>query len=62
MKLMMIPNYCMPINRWQLQKASRPPQDRTMVVASLAEVAQNMGAPISAYVDVTSLNAHASCI
>ncbi|CAA7039696.1 unnamed protein product, partial [Microthlaspi erraticum] len=32
-------------------KASRPPQDRTMVVASLAEVAQDMGAPISAYVD-----------
>ncbi|XP_010438570.1 PREDICTED: importin-4-like isoform X2 [Camelina sativa] len=32
-------------------KASRPPQDRTMVVASLAEVAQDMGPPISAYVD-----------
>ncbi|CAG7884516.1 importin-4 [Brassica rapa] len=32
-------------------KASRPPQDRTMVVASLAEVAQDMGAPIAAYVD-----------
>ncbi|CAI0431287.1 unnamed protein product [Linum tenue] len=32
-------------------KSSRPPQDRTMVVASLAEVAQNMGAPIGGYVD-----------
>ncbi|GLT34350.1 hypothetical protein SLA2020_088710 [Shorea laevis] len=32
-------------------KASRPPQDRTMVVACLAEVAQNMGAPIAGYVD-----------
>ncbi|KAL1194982.1 hypothetical protein V5N11_015591 [Cardamine amara subsp. amara] len=31
-------------------KASCPPQDRTMVVASLAEVAQDMGLPISAYV------------
>lgn len=37
---------------FKLQKASRPPQDRTMVVACLAEVAQDMGAPISAYVDV----------
>lgn len=35
-----------------MQKASRPPQDRTMVVACLAEVAQNMGAPIAGYVDV----------
>ena len=35
-----------------MQKASRPPQDRTMVVACLAEVAQDMGAPIAAYVDV----------
>ncbi|KAJ8759642.1 hypothetical protein K2173_009289 [Erythroxylum novogranatense] len=32
-------------------KASRPLQDRTMVVATLAEVAQNMGTPISSYVD-----------
>ncbi|KAL1831816.1 hypothetical protein ACET3Z_001467 [Daucus carota] len=32
-------------------KASRPSQDRTMVVACLAEVAQDMGAPISGYVD-----------
>ncbi|XP_028753292.1 importin-4 isoform X2 [Neltuma alba] len=32
-------------------KASRPPQDRTMVVACLAEVAQNMGSPIAGYVD-----------
>ncbi|XP_020104438.1 importin-4 [Ananas comosus] len=32
-------------------KAARPPQDRTMVVACLAEVAQEMGAPISAYID-----------
>ncbi|GAV67566.1 HEAT domain-containing protein/HEAT_EZ domain-containing protein, partial [Cephalotus follicularis] len=32
-------------------KASRSPQDRTMVVACLAEVAQDMGAPISGYVD-----------
>ncbi|KAI3702096.1 hypothetical protein L6452_27769 [Arctium lappa] len=32
-------------------KASRPPQDRTMVVACLAEVAQDMGAPIAVYVD-----------
>lgn len=36
-----------------IQRASRPPQDRTMVVACLAEVAQDMGAPIAAYVDVT---------
>jgi len=35
-----------------MQKASRPPQDRTMVVACLAEVAQNMGSPIASYVDV----------
>lgn len=35
-----------------MQKASRPPQDRTMVVACLAEVAQNMGFPIAAYTDV----------
>ncbi|KAL4557135.1 hypothetical protein LXL04_035306 [Taraxacum kok-saghyz] len=34
-----------------LQKGSWPPQDRTMVVACLAEVAQDMGAPITAYVD-----------
>ncbi|KAJ6901332.1 hypothetical protein NC651_019173 [Populus alba x Populus x berolinensis] len=32
-------------------KASRPLQDRTMVVACLAEVAQGMGAPIADYVD-----------
>ncbi|KAE8682001.1 ARM repeat superfamily protein isoform 3 [Hibiscus syriacus] len=32
-------------------KASRPPQDRTMVVACLAEVAQDMGDPIAGYVD-----------
>ncbi|KAJ4839444.1 hypothetical protein Tsubulata_025352 [Turnera subulata] len=32
-------------------KASRPLQDRTMVVACIAEVAQHMGAPISGYVD-----------
>ncbi|KAJ6804510.1 putative importin subunit beta-4 isoform X1 [Iris pallida] len=32
-------------------KVVRPPQDRTMVVACLAEVAQEMGAPISGYVD-----------
>ncbi|KAI5574530.1 hypothetical protein POPTR_010G169800v4 [Populus trichocarpa] len=32
-------------------KASRPLQDRTMVVACLAEVAQDMGAPIAGYVD-----------
>ncbi|XP_042486992.1 importin-4-like [Macadamia integrifolia] len=32
-------------------KASHPPQDRTMVVACLAEVAQEMGAPIAGYVD-----------
>ncbi|XP_052205712.1 uncharacterized protein LOC127810332 [Diospyros lotus] len=32
-------------------KASRPPQDRTMVVACLAEVAQHMGAPVAAYID-----------
>ncbi|KAL5156972.1 putative importin subunit beta-4 [Glycine soja] len=32
-------------------KSSRPPQDRTMVVACLAEVAQNMGSPIASYVD-----------
>nr|DAD39713.1 TPA_asm: hypothetical protein HUJ06_014036 [Nelumbo nucifera] len=33
-------------------KASRPPQDRTMVVACLAEVAQEMGSPIAGYVDL----------
>ncbi|KAG5548763.1 hypothetical protein RHGRI_014200 [Rhododendron griersonianum] len=33
-------------------KASRPPPDRTMVVACLAEVAQHMGAPIAGYIDV----------
>ncbi|XP_068648422.1 uncharacterized protein [Aristolochia californica] len=32
-------------------KASRPPQDRTMVVACLAEVAQGMASAIEAYVD-----------
>ncbi|XP_022776503.1 importin-4 isoform X2 [Durio zibethinus] len=32
-------------------RASRPPQDRTMVVACLAEVAQDMGAPIASYID-----------
>ncbi|KAK2966659.1 hypothetical protein RJ640_002357 [Escallonia rubra] len=32
-------------------RASRPPQDRTMVVACLAEVAQDMGAPVAGYVD-----------
>ncbi|KAJ0095362.1 hypothetical protein Patl1_15768 [Pistacia atlantica] len=31
--------------------SSRPPQDQTMVVACLAEVAQDMGAPIAGYVD-----------
>lgn len=35
-----------------MQKPYRPPQDRTMVVACLAEVAQNMGPPIASYVDV----------
>lgn len=32
-------------------KASRPPSDRTMVVACLAEVAQDMGASIAGYID-----------
>ncbi|CAI9770123.1 unnamed protein product [Fraxinus pennsylvanica] len=32
-------------------RASSPPQDRTMVVATLAEVAQHMGAPIAGYVN-----------
>ncbi|ONK65428.1 uncharacterized protein A4U43_C07F37020 [Asparagus officinalis] len=32
-------------------RVPRPPQDRTMVVACLAEVAQGMGAPISGYVN-----------
>ncbi|OVA07293.1 HEAT [Macleaya cordata] len=32
-------------------RAARPPQDRTMVVACLAEVAQAMGPPIAGYVD-----------
>ncbi|WVZ56341.1 hypothetical protein U9M48_006889 [Paspalum notatum var. saurae] len=32
-------------------KSPHPPQDKTMVVATLAEVAQEMGAPISGYVD-----------
>lgn len=31
-------------------RATRPPQDRTMVVASLAEVTQHMGAPIANYI------------
>ncbi|XP_057870292.2 uncharacterized protein LOC131076946 isoform X2 [Cryptomeria japonica] len=31
--------------------ASRPPEDRTMVVACLAEVAQEMGSPIAHYMD-----------
>lgn len=35
----------------KFSKQSRPPQDRTMVVATLAEVAQHMGAPIAGYVD-----------
>jgi hypothetical protein len=39
-----------------MQKSPRPPQDKTMVVATLAEVAQEMGAPISAYVDVRFLH------
>lgn len=38
-----------------MQRASRPPQDRTMVVACLAEVAQDMGSPIADYVDVILL-------
>lgn len=38
-----------------MQKASRPHQDRTMVVACLAEVAQNMGFPIAGYMDVILL-------
>lgn len=38
-----------------MQRTPRPPQDRTMVVACLAEVAQDMGAPISGYVDVIYL-------
>lgn len=36
----------------QVQKSSRPLQDRSMVVATLAEVAQDMGSPIAGYVDV----------
>jgi len=32
-------------------KASHPPEDRTMVVACLAEVAQEMGSPIADYID-----------
>lgn len=39
-----------------LQKVPHPSQDRTMVVACLAEVAQEMGAPISTYVDVRKLH------
>ncbi|KAK3222483.1 hypothetical protein Dsin_009508 [Dipteronia sinensis] len=35
----------------KFSKSSRPMQDRTMVVACLAEVAQDMGAPIAGYVD-----------
>lgn len=38
-----------------MQKSPHPPQDKTMVVATLAEVAQEMGAPIAAYVDVRFL-------
>ncbi|EPS73729.1 hypothetical protein M569_01025, partial [Genlisea aurea] len=33
-------------------KQSRPSQDRTMVVATIAEVAQHLGAPIAGYIDV----------
>lgn len=47
---------------WQLQKASRPPPDRTMVVACLAEVAQHMGAPIAGYIDVVSQESMTSCL
>lgn len=32
-------------------RSSRPPQDRTMVVACLAEVAMDMGSPIAGYID-----------
>ncbi|XP_071697330.1 uncharacterized protein [Rutidosis leptorrhynchoides] len=35
----------------EFAKGSHSTQDRTMVVACLAEVAQNMGAPISGYID-----------
>ncbi|CAK8541760.1 unnamed protein product [Lathyrus sativus] len=37
--------------RMDPQKALRPPQDRTMVVVCLTEVAQNMGFSIADYVD-----------
>ncbi|KAE9448305.1 hypothetical protein C3L33_19802, partial [Rhododendron williamsianum] len=43
-------------------KASRPPPDRTMVVACLAEVAQHMGAPIAGYIDVVSQESMTSCL
>ncbi|WCJ23595.1 ARM repeat superfamily protein [Euphorbia peplus] len=35
----------------EFARSSHPPQDRTMVVACLAEVAQDMGAPMADYVD-----------
>nr|XP_043622520.1 importin-4-like [Erigeron canadensis] len=35
----------------EFAKGSRSPQDWTMVVACLAEVAQNMGSPVSDYID-----------
>ncbi|KAL9258418.1 putative importin subunit beta-4 [Drosera capensis] len=50
------PHFAPVFSKWfgpfmKFSKASRPPQDRTMVVASLAEVAQNMGAPIAGYIE-----------
>ncbi|WCJ33543.1 ARM repeat superfamily protein [Euphorbia peplus] len=35
----------------EFARSSRPPQDRAMVVVCLAEVAQDMGAPMADYVD-----------
>lgn len=41
-----------------LQKATRPPSDRTMAVATVAEVARELGPPIAPYVDVRAVIRH----
>lgn len=38
-----------------MQKASRPPNDRTMAVACVAEVAKEIGNAIKPYVEVCNL-------
>ncbi len=44
-----------------LQRASRPPNDRTMAVACVAEVAKEIGNAITPYVEVCNLNIFISC-